>query len=85
MTWALVSTANFERGLKRLSQVDLVRARSTLQEISVDPYSFKELRGRYQDLRSARFGSHRIVYTINQERSEVVLLAVEPRGSAYGR
>lgn len=85
MTWSLVSTANFERGLKRLSSVGLERARTTLTEIANDPYSFKELRGRFRNLRSARFGGHRIIYTINEDRKEVVLLAVEPRGSAYER
>lgn len=78
-------TANFERGLKRLSTIDLDRARTTLEEIAEDPYSFKELRGRFRDLRSARFGGHRIIYTVNENLKEIVLLAVEPRGSAYDR
>jgi len=85
MTWTLVPTANFERGLNRLSSLDLDRARGTLEEIAADPYSFKELRGRFRNLRSARFGGHRMVYTINEGRKEVVLLAVEPRSSAYGK
>jgi len=68
-----------------LSSVDLERARSTVEEIASDPYSFKELRGRFRRLRSARFGDHRIIYTINADRKEIVLLAVEPRGSAYER
>ncbi len=83
MTWTLVSTANFERGLKRLSSTDIERSRAALEEIARDPYSFKELRGRFRDLRSARFGGHRIIYTINDSRREVVLLAVEPRESVY--
>ncbi len=85
MTYTLVSTNNFERGLKRLSSSDLGRARQTLEEIANDPYSFKELRGKFSDLRSARFGTHRVIYAINEREKEVVLLAVEPRGSAYGK
>jgi mRNA-degrading endonuclease RelE of RelBE toxin-antitoxin system len=85
LTWTLVSTANFERGLRRLSLRDLERARGTLEDIASDPYSFKELKGRFKSLRSARFGGHRIIYTIIANRKEVVLLAVEPRGSAYER
>ncbi|MBI4257502.1 MAG: type II toxin-antitoxin system RelE/ParE family toxin [Thaumarchaeota archaeon] len=85
MTYSFVSTANFERGLKRLSSNDLQRARQTLVELARDPYSFKELRGRFRDLRSARFGDHRIIYAINENSKEIVLLAVEPRGSAYDR
>ena len=71
--------------MKRLSSLDLDRARGTLEEIAKDPYSFKELRGRFRNLRSARFGGHRIIYTINEDRKEIILLAVEPRGSAYER
>jgi mRNA-degrading endonuclease RelE of RelBE toxin-antitoxin system len=85
MVYTLVSTANFERGLRRLSSTDLDRAYVLVQEIANDPYSFKELRGRFKELRTARFGSHRVIYTIREERKEVVLLAVEPRGSAYDR
>lgn len=85
MTYTLVSTANFERGLKRLSSVDLSRARQTLEDIAKDPRSFKELKGRFKGLRSARFGDHRLIYTVNERRKEIVLLAVEPRGTAYER
>jgi mRNA-degrading endonuclease RelE of RelBE toxin-antitoxin system len=68
-----------------LSSLDLDRARGTLEEIVRDPYSFKELRGRFRNLRSARFGDRRIIYTINEGRKEIILLAAEPRGSAYER
>lgn len=71
--------------MKRLSSLDLNRARSRLEEIARDPYSFKELRGRFRNLRSARFGGHRIIYTVNEDQKEIILLAVEPRGSAYER
>lgn len=71
--------------MKRLSSINLERARVTLEEIARNPYSFKELGGRFRNLRSARFGDHRIIYTLNEDRREVILLAVEPRGSAYDR
>jgi mRNA-degrading endonuclease RelE of RelBE toxin-antitoxin system len=85
LSYALVSTANFERGMRRLSSTDFKRSRQTLDEIANDPYSFKELWGKFRGLRSARFGDHRIVYTIVQDKKRVILLAVEPRGSAYDR
>ena len=56
-----------------------------MNEVASDPYSFKELWGRFRGLRSARFGDHRIIYSIVEERRQIVLLAVEPRGSAYER
>jgi len=85
LSYALVATANFDRGMKRLSSTDFNRSRQTLEEIANDPYSFKELKGKFRDLRSARFGKHRIIYTIIESKEEVILLAVEPRSSVYER
>jgi mRNA-degrading endonuclease RelE of RelBE toxin-antitoxin system len=85
LSYALVSTANFERGMKRLSSLDFRRSRQTLNDIAEDPYTFKELKGRFRNLRSARFGNHRIIYTVTEAKKEVVLLAVEPRRSVYER
>jgi mRNA-degrading endonuclease RelE of RelBE toxin-antitoxin system len=85
LSYALVATANFDRGMKRLSSTDFNRSRQTLEEIANDPYSFKELKGKFRDLRSARFGKHRIIYTIIESKKEVILLAVEPRSSVYER
>jgi mRNA-degrading endonuclease RelE of RelBE toxin-antitoxin system len=85
LSYALVATANFSRGMKRLSSADFNRSRQTLGEIAYDPYSFKELKGKFRDLRSARFGKHRIIYAIIESNKEVILLAVEPRSSVYER
>ncbi|MGA2664197.1 MAG: hypothetical protein ABSF83_04565 [Nitrososphaerales archaeon] len=68
MAYSLVSTANFERGLRRLSSADLDRAQELVRAIADDPYSFKELRGRFRELRSARFGAHRVIYTIRESQ-----------------
>jgi mRNA-degrading endonuclease RelE of RelBE toxin-antitoxin system len=71
--------------MKRLSSADFHRSSQTLEEIANDPYSFKELKGKFKNLRSARFGKQRIIYTIIESKKEVVLLAVEPRSSVYER
>lgn len=71
--------------MRRLSSADFRRTRQVLNEVSSDPYSFKELWGKFRGLRSARFGDHRIIYTMLEPKKQVVLLAVEPRGSAYER
>ena len=85
MTYTLVATANFDRGMKRLSSTDFNRSKQTLEEIGNNPYSFKELKGKFRSLRSARFGKHRIIYAIIESKKEVILLAVEPRRSVYER
>jgi len=58
--------------MRRLSSVDFDRSRQTLKDIAENPYSFKELKGRFRDLRSARFGNHRIIYTVTEAKKEVV-------------
>ena len=85
MSYALVSTSNFERGMRRLSPADFRRSTDLSKEIASDPHSFKELWGKFRGLRSARFGGHRIIYAIKEDKNQVVLLAVEPRGSVYER
>ncbi len=85
MSYVLVATANFDRGLKRLSTTDFNRSKQLLEEIAGNPYSFKELKGKFRDLRSARFGKHRIIYAITESKKEIILLAVEPRRSVYER
>jgi mRNA-degrading endonuclease RelE of RelBE toxin-antitoxin system len=85
LSYALVATANFERGMRRLSSTDFDRSKQTLEEIAKTPYSFKELKGKFRNLRSARFGKHRIIYTIIEAKKEVILLAAEPRRSVYER
>jgi mRNA-degrading endonuclease RelE of RelBE toxin-antitoxin system len=69
--------------MRRLSSADFSRTGQTLSAIADNPYSFKELWGRFRGLRSARFGDYRIIYTVVENKKQVILLAVEPRSSAY--
>ncbi len=85
MAYLIVSTSNFTRGLRRLSGIDKDRAQRLIQELVLDPYSYKELTGKFREIRSARFGDHRIIYAIDETRKEIVLLALEPRSSIYKR
>lgn len=43
----------------------------------------KQLRGELAGIRSARRGTYRILYRINEDAREVVVLRVEHRGDAY--
>lgn len=45
----------------------------------------KPLRGDLAGIRSARRGTYRILYRINDESQEVVVLHIEHRRDAYGR
>lgn len=45
----------------------------------------KPLRGELAGIRSARRGTYRVLYRINEEAHEVVVLRVEHRRDVYGR
>src|SRR5437899_2939082 len=49
--------------------VSIERRLEELKDITENPYSFKELKGRFRNLRSARFGNHRIIYTVTESVS----------------
>ena len=43
----------------------------------------KPLRGELAGIHAARRGTYRVLYRINEERREVVVLRIEHRGEAY--
>ncbi len=53
LTYLIVSTSHFTRGLKKLSGIDKERAQKVIEELVVDPYSYKELAGKFKEIRSA--------------------------------
>lgn len=61
------------------------RASKVIEGLLSDPYTYKELAGKFKGIRSARFGDHRIIYSINETRKQIVLLVIEARGSVYNR
>lgn len=85
MNYSIVATSNFRRGLKKLSDIDKQRLQRLIEEITADPYTFKELAGKFRQIRSTRFGDHRVIYSVNEIAKEILLLAVEQRGSVYNR
>lgn len=62
---------------------DRERARQLIRKIQTEPYASKELSGRLQGLRSARFGDYRIIYAIDEKQKAVVLASIRPRERAY--
>lgn len=44
----------------------------------------KPLRGDLAGINSARRGTYRVLYRINEEQREVVVLRIEHRGTVYG-
>ena len=76
-----------KRCLKELKNLDkpVVRRAFELieQVIAHDPYSGKELKGKYKGLFSYRFSDYRIVYEIKKTQLIVVVLRIRHRKHVY--
>ena len=76
-----------KRCLKELKNLDkpVVRRAFELieQVIAHDPYSRKELKGKYKGLFSYRFSDYRIVYEIKKTQLIVVVLRIRHRKHVY--
>ena len=72
------------RELKNLDKPIVQRAFEHIEKvIAHDPYSGKELKGKYRGLFSYRFSDYRIVYKIEKSRLVVVVLRVRHRKHVY--
>jgi mRNA interferase RelE/StbE len=76
-----------QRAYKEYPKLEKVIAQRILEGInslSSDPYLGKVLRGELKDKRSLRVGDYRVVYKIERERSEkVIILAIGHRREVY--
>jgi mRNA interferase RelE/StbE len=72
------------RELKNLDKSVVRRAFELIEQvITHDPYSGKELKGKYKGLFSYRFSDYRIVYEIKKTQLIVVVLRVRHRKHVY--
>ena len=83
MKYQLRISNTFERELRRLRQEDRNRVLKVIEEIQGSPYSFKPLTGQLAGTRSARMGSLRIVFAVDEQEKRVVLLYVGHRERVY--
>ena len=72
------------REMRKLDHRVLHRAFTLIEEvIAKDPYSGKELKGKYSGLFSYRFSDYRIIYEIRQKELLIVVLRVRHRKNVY--
>jgi mRNA interferase RelE/StbE len=72
------------RELKTLDRTVVRRALKLIEEvIAKDPYSGKQLKGKYKGLFSYRFSDFRIIYEIVQQKLLIVVLRVRHRRDVY--
>ena len=83
--WTLIVTAPAERSLARLTE----RIAAAIVEFLVGPLSDspttvgKPLRGELSGYWSARRGSYRIVYRVDHEYQQIVVVRIEHRSDVY--
>lgn len=85
MKYSLRVSNTFKRELRRLKQIDRERIWGLIQQIVEAPYSHKALTGQLRDTRSARLGSLRIIYAVDEHEKRVILLHVGFRERVYER
>ena len=84
MTYSLSIHREAKKDLKRLHPQIRNRIISALEDISENPrlYGAILLSG-YADLYRYRVGHHRIIYRVNDDELEVLVLDAKPRGEVY--
>ena len=76
-----------KRCLRELKKVDkqIIKKVFDLIEnvIARDPYSGKELKGKYKGLYSYRFADYRVIYQIYEKEIEILILRIRHRKNVY--
>jgi len=72
------------RELKKLDKALVRRAFQLIETIiAQDPYSGKQLKGKYSGLFSYRFSDYRIIYELKQKALTIVILRIRHRKTVY--
>lgn len=72
------------KDLKKLPKPLIEKAVTIIEEILSDkPYSGLALKGKYQGLYRYRVGNYRVIYSINKENREILILRIKHRKEAY--
>ena len=83
MSWTLVYTASAAKAIRRLDPAVRRRVRAALETLQGDPDRGKPLHLSLKCLRSWRTGDYRIIYRINNDRLEVLVVALGHRREVY--
>ncbi len=85
MTWELRYTQTAARAIRKLDPQVKTRVRAALDALREDPHRGKPLQLTLKGLYSWRTGDWRIVYRIEAERIEVLVVTVGHRREVYER
>ena len=81
MRYALRLTNRFRRSFRRLPEDVKKRVRAAVEELAANPYSGHLIMT--MGIWSYRVGDYRILYLINEDEHELILLTVRHRRRAY--
>ena len=85
MTWTILYTRTAAKAIAKLDPSVRTRVRAAIDALRDDPYRGKPLQLTLQGLYSWRTGDWRIVYRVEAERIEVLVVTVGHRREVYDR
>ena len=82
MAFRITYKTSVFRDLKKLGKKESERILDQIeQQLSLDPESFPELKGKFAGLRKMRLGDYRVIYAILED--EVLVLRIGHRKEVY--
>jgi mRNA interferase RelE/StbE len=85
LTWTILYTRTAAKAITRLDPSVRVRVRAAIDVLRDDPYRGKPLQLTLRGLYSWRTGDWRIIYRVESERIEVLVVTVGHRREVYAR
>jgi len=81
--YRLELTPRFDKELHKLPRQVMSRIGENIEELKVNPHSFKRLHGELEGLYSMRVGDYRVTYIVNEDKRRVILLSAAHRRKVY--
>ncbi len=85
MSWTIQYAASAARAIRKLDPQIRRRVRAALDKLQEDPERGKSLQLSLKGLRSWRTGDYRIVYRLQTDQIEVLVVAVGHRREVYSQ
>jgi mRNA interferase RelE/StbE len=85
LSWTIRYSATAAKAISRLDEPIRRRVRAALDTLRDDPYRGKPLQLTLQGLRSWRSGDWRIIYRVDAEHIEILVVTIGHRREVYER
>jgi len=81
--YRLELTPRFDKDLHKLPRQVMSRIAENIEELKVNPHSFRRLHGELEGLYSMRVGDYRVIYMVDEDKGRVILLSAAHRRKVY--